>query len=353
MPAPDSVPATARNTPAPPRSRIIAALTPRERALFLDHALAGSGLGPQIGFADEGALSSEEGWVRQLELWRPEILITGWSTPPLPESWLARADCPLRYVCHVVGSVRQLVPRSFIERGGVVTNWGERISGQVAEHGLLLALAALRNQAAWAPFIARPAATRQITELRTHTLFGLRVGLHGFGSVARALLPLLRPFGVTVSACSAGVPDEIFARHGVRPAPSLVGLFAESDVLFECESLTPSTRGSVSAAVLAALPDDAVFVNIGRGGLVDDEALVREGRDGRLRLALDVVSVEPLTPASPFCAVPGIVLSPHIGGPTFDRYADCGAHALANVSRVLAGGRPAGTISLAIYDRAT
>jgi phosphoglycerate dehydrogenase-like enzyme len=340
------------NPPALPPPRIIAALTPRERALFLDRALAGAGPGPRIDFVDEGGLTPEC-WARQLELWRPEILLTGWSTPPLPEAWLMRADCPLRYVCHVVGSVRQLVPRTFIERGGLVTNWGERISDQVAEHGLLLALAALRNQGAWAPFIARPVAGRQITDLRTRTLFGLRVGLHGFGGVARALLPLLRPFGVSFAAYSAGVPEEIFVRHGVRPVSSLHGLFAECDVLFECESLTPATRGSVTADVLAALPDEAVFVNIGRGGLVDDEALVREGRAGRLRLALDVVSVEPLTPESPFCTVPGIVLSPHIGGPTFDRYADCGAHALANVSRLLAGLKPEGVIDLAIYDRAT
>lgn len=346
----EELPATA--VPQPPPGRIIAALPARERALFMDQALTHCGFGSQIQFAGEQELAPDR-WTRQLEIWRPEILITGWSTPALPESWLVRADCPLRYVCHVTGSVRQLVPRVFIERGGLVTNWGERISGQVAEHGLLLALAALRNQMAWAPFMARPAAGRHITELRTRTLFDLRVGLHGFGSVARALLPLLRPFGVSFAAYSAGVPEAVFAQHGVRSVSSLRGLFAESDVLFECESLTPATQGSVSADVLAALPDDAVFVNIGRGGLVDDEALVREGRAGRLRLALDVVSVEPLTPASPYFAVPGIVLSPHIGGPTFDRYADCGAHALANVSRLLSGLKPEGVIDLAIYDRAT
>jgi phosphoglycerate dehydrogenase-like enzyme len=344
----------AKFPPAPRQSpaRIVAALTGRERTLFLGQALPHCAFGAHIEFAGEHDLTPDR-WAGRLEAWAPEILLTGWNTPPLPESWLLRADCPLRYVCHVAGSVRSLVPRAFIERGGLVTNWGERISGQVAEHGLLLALAALRNQPAWAPFIGRPVAGRHITELRTRTLFDLRVGFHGFGSVARALLPLLRPFGVSFAAYSAGVPEAIFARHGVRPTSTLRGLFAESDVLFECESLTPATQGSVSADVLAALPDGAVFVNIGRGGLVDDEALVREGRTGRLRLALDVVSVEPLTPASPFCSVPGIVLSPHIGGPTFDRYADCGAHALANVARLLSGLKPEGVIDLAIYDRAT
>ncbi|AOS44789.1 D-3-phosphoglycerate dehydrogenase [Lacunisphaera limnophila] len=332
--------------------RILAALTGRERALFLEPVLPSQPPAASLEFTDESDLTPGR-WARLLESRRPAILITGWTTPPLPAAWLAQPDCPLRYVCHVTGSVRNLVPRSFIERGGLVTNWGERISAQVAEHGLLLALAALRNQGAWTAFLARPATTRRLTELRTRTLFGLRVGLHGFGSVARALLPLLRPFGVTLAAYSAGVPEAIFAAHGVRPAASLSALFTDSDVLFECESLTPLTEGTVTASVLAALRDDAVFVNIGRGAVVDDEALVREGRAGRIRLALDVVTAEPVTPTSPFFSVPGLVLSPHIGGPTADRYADCGGHALANIARVLAGTPPEGLITLASYDRAT
>lgn len=338
-------------SPAPP-PRIVAVLTGRERKLFLERALGQAGFRDSIVYADEPDLAGDR-WLQQLEAWRPEILLTAWSTPRLPESWLLSPGCPLRYVCHIVGTVRHLVPRAFIERGGLVTNWGGRISGQVAEHGLLLALAALRNQAAWGPFIARPPAGRQITDLQTRTLFGLRVGLHGFGSVARALLPLLQPFNVSLAAYSGGVPADVFAQAGVRSVPTLAALFAESDVLFECESLTPLTQGTVTAAVLAALPTGAVFVNIGRGGVVDDSALVREGSSGRLRLALDVVSVEPLTPASPFWAVPGIVLSPHIGGPTFDRYPECGEHALANVARVLAGLPPLDAITLAMYDRAT
>jgi phosphoglycerate dehydrogenase-like enzyme len=333
-------------------SRIVAAITARERTMFLESSLVRSSLTPEIVFAEDGALHPDR-WAAQLAAWQPEVLITAWSTPPIPEAWLSQPGCPLRYVSHIVGSVRQLVPRQYIERGGLVTNWGEHISGQVAEHGLLLALAALRNQPAWGPFITRPISERHITDLGTRSLFGLRVGLHGFGSVARALLPLLRPFGVTFTAYSAGVPDVILLTHGVKPAGSLNRLFAESDVLFECESLTPSTRYSVTANVLAKLPDNAIFVNIGRGALVDDDALVEEGMSGRIRLALDVVTVEPLNPDSPFMRIPGIVISPHIGGPTFDRYASCGNHALANVTRYLTDGKPPGAISLASYDRAT
>ncbi|MFZ5496739.1 MAG: hydroxyacid dehydrogenase [Verrucomicrobiota bacterium] len=347
-----TVPSPAASAARLPVTRIVAALTARERELFLQGALARHAFAPRIRFADDRDLSPAV-WPARLEEWQPEVLISAWHTPPLPGAWLARPDCPLRYLCHVTGSVRQIVPRTFIERGGCVTNWGESISGQVAEHGLLLMLAALRSQAGWADFIARPVNGRQITDLRTRTLFGLRVALHGFGSVARALVPLLKPFGVSLTAWSAGVPAEHYAQHGVRAAASLPVLFAGADVLVECESLTPATAGTVTGELLALLPDDAVFVNIGRGAVVDEAALLREAESGRLRIALDVSAAEPLTPDSPVVRSGRVILSPHIGGPTADRYADCGARALDNLGRFL-DGRPLGSaLSLAAYDRAT
>lgn len=336
---------------AMPPPRIVIALTRRERALFLDSTWERTPLKVPVLLLEDCDLEPA-GWVERLKKWRPTVLVTGWTTPPISEAWVESNDCPLRYICHVTGSVRQLVPRSFIERGGVVTNWGEAVSDQVAEHGLLLALAALRNMPAWRPFIERPLKNRRIEEIRTHSLFNARVGLHGFGSIARALIRLLKPFDVTLSAYSAGVPADLVKECGVVPCSDLRKLFSESDVLFECESLTPATSGAVTADLLAALPDDAVFVNIGRGAVVDDDALRREGASGRLRLALDVVLDEPLTLQSPHVALPGTVLSPHIGGPTTDRYRHCGEQALARLASFIAG-TPPQSITLEMYDRAT
>lgn len=351
MSASPTVPAVT-SFPLSATPRIVAALTAREWRLFIADASE-----PPVDTSGWRILRDDEldpaGWAARLEELRPEILVTGWRTSPLPEAWLSRADCPLRYVCHVTGSVRRLVPRAFIERGGLVTNWGDSVSNQVAEHALLLVLAALRNAAGWRPFIARDPSVRRIEELGTKTLFGRQVGLHGFGSVARALLPLLAPFGVTVRAFSAGVSTDMMRAAGVEPCDSLASLFAQSEVLVECEALTPATERSVSAALLAALPDGAIFVNIGRGGLVDDEALLREAASGRLRIALDVANGEPLTPASPYVQSGGIVLSPHIGGPTLDRYRNCGELALANLRSVLHGRTPPSLVDLATYDRAT
>jgi len=343
---PQPFPASAQS----PGPRIVAALTARERQLFFGDSAAG-GLADWHWLGDDDLAAPD--WSAQVARLQPDVLVTGWSTPALSDDWIRRNDCRLRLVCHVTGSVRRLVPRVFIERGGIVTNWGGTVSSQVAEHGLLLALAALRHAARWRPFIARTASVRQIEELGTKTLFHRRVGLHGFGSVARALLPLLHPFGVEVSAYSAGVPPELMRTAGVRPAASLEELFSGSEVLFECEALTAATEQSVSAGVLARLPDDAAFVNIGRGRIVDESALLGEAARGRLRVALDVVAREPLTFGSPFVNLPDVILSPHIAGPTADRYRQCGSFALANLAAFLRGEPPPAQISLASYDRAT
>jgi phosphoglycerate dehydrogenase-like enzyme len=327
--------------------RVVVALTARERALFFDGDLAPTGV-----WLDESDFVPAR-WETCLERLQPQVVVSGWTTPPLPESWLLSPGCPLRYVCHIAGSVRALVPRSFIARGGIVTNWGESVSPQVAEHALLLALAALRHAGRWPAFIARDSTTRRIEEIGTRTLFGCRVGIHGFGAVARALLPLLSPFSVSVSAFSAGVPPELMRQAGVRPCASLRELFAGSEVLFECEALTPATEKSISSELLGALPNDAVLVNVGRGLLVDEEALLREVRSGRLRVALDVVADEPLAGDSPLVTSGGVILSPHIAGPTLDRYQECGRLALANLETFLRGSIPAGAITLAAYDRAT
>jgi phosphoglycerate dehydrogenase-like enzyme len=339
-PAPLSAPALT------PRPRVVVALNARERRLFLDDAAPAGAVWP-----DDAELS-DAGWEDFLRRTGPTVLLTGWNTPPLPVKWLAARDCPLRYVCHVTGSVRRAVPRSFIANRGLVTNWGDFAGQFAAEHALLLALAALRNLNGWRPFIAQPPESRDSVSLGTRSLFGRRVGLHGFGSIARALVVLLRPFRVTLQGYSAGVPDAVMRRAGVEPCASLTDLFRESEILFECEALTPATTGTVTGAVLAALPAGAVFVNVGRGLVVDEAALVREAASGRIRVAADVLANN-MSDATELLRVPDAILSPHIAGPSHDQYRRCGELALQNLERFLHGETPVSRVTLEIYDRST
>ncbi|MDF3056961.1 MAG: hydroxyacid dehydrogenase [Rariglobus sp.] len=294
-------------------------------------------------------------WLALLEEFQPTVIVSCWSTPAIPPAF-AEAGSALRYVCHLAGSARSLVSRAFLERGGLLTNWGALAGDTVAEHALLLALAALRRQPAWQQIITGPRAIpwrNSTVRLQTRTLIGRRVGVHGFGHVARSLIRLLQPFNVRICAFSSGVPSALMENAGVTPCQSLAELAARSEVFFECEALTPHNIASINTPVLAALPDDAVFVNVGRGLLVDEPALLREAQSGRIQVALDVVAKEPLGPESPAVVTPNALLSPHIGGPTYDRLPACGRLALDNLDRYLRGEPLEALITPELYDRST
>lgn len=327
-----------------PRPRLALAINSDERGAFLD------GLMPRLERVAEvldGELSLD-----RIHRQAPEILLTGWSTPWL-EPVLRGKDSRVRYICHLTGSVRNAVPRAFLEEGGRVTNWGSLANAAVAEHALLLALAAMRNLPQWPAAIGGKRQTPPTRALRTQTLGGRRVGIHGFGGVAQALVRLLQPFTDSIACHSIGVADDFIRARGAEPVASLAELFGRSEVLFECEALTVATRRSVTAQELARLADDAVFVNVARGDLVDEEALIREAMAGRIRVAVDVVTSEPLTQTSAMAQLRNVVLSPHIAGPTLDQYPRIGALAVANVERYVAGTPLQFEITPAIFDRST
>lgn len=318
--------------------------------------------GPRPGFADNlplqiAVVEPPDGdareWEQQLRRLAPEVLVSGWGTPPLPGAWLDDPACPLRYVCHSAGSVRALVPRRFLERGGRVSNWGTIVARAVAEQALLLALAALRDLPAWAPQLRRPPEARDKSLVATHSLTGRRVGIHGFGAIARELVTLLRPFEVKVAVHAPGVPLALLRNAGVESVASLVELCGRSDVFFECEALTPATEGSLSAEAIGAFPADAVFVNVGRGRVVDEAALLAAARERRLRIALDVVADEPIALDSPWLQLAGVLMSPHIGGPTRDEDARVADRVKKNVFNYLVGEVLEGEVTLEIYDRST
>jgi len=292
-------------------------------------------------------------WEELLRQWRPEAVVSGWTTPRIPDAFLREAYP--RYVCHLGGSVRQVVSREFVASGRPVSNWGTLASGQVAEHALLLVLASLRNMGRWDwAFREKGGDWRRFWKgVRTQTLEERRVGIHGFGMVARRLVELLRPFRVEVQAYSAGVPEAMMRKEGVRPAPDLDALFSSSDIVVECEALTEASRGSVTEARLRMLPRGGVFVNVGRGAVVDEAALAAVAAEGSLRVACDVFCVEPPPPSSPLWNIPQALLSPHLAGPTHDRYPLCGVFALENLERFFAGESPEALVDLAAYDRST
>ena len=286
-------------------------------------------------------------WHSLVNRYRPEIIVSGWHTPPIP------VEAPnLRYICHVTGSVRRHVPRALIERGVVVGNWGDVVAEVVAEGVLTMILSSLRRIQHFGDLMHRQKGW-QWSPGGTLSLFDRRVGIHGFGTVVRRLLPMLHVFRCPVQVFTVGVPEAWYAEHGVQRAESLEQLFGWADVVVEAEALTETSRGRIDEALLRRLRPGSVFVNIARGGLVDEAALARVAANGGFRVALDVFEHEPLPSTSPLRGLADAVLTPHLAGPTDDRNHLCGEFALVNLANYLSGKPIESRITLEIYDRST
>ncbi|CAN5530367.1 hydroxyacid dehydrogenase [soil metagenome] len=282
-----------------------------------------------------------------------EVLVSCWATPPLPEDLPVGGDGQLRYVCHLAGSVRSLVPRALLERGLRVTNWAGSVSRTVSECALLLILSALRRSSYWALAMHREGKWKDKYTVVTESLFGRQVGLHGFGAIARELVQLLKPFNVSISTYSPNVDDATLACFGVTRCASLEALFSSSDIIVELAASTPQTYRSVNEEILRLIRPGGVFVNVGRGAIVDEAALARVAAEGKIQVALDVFEVEPLPAESPLRGMENVTLLPHLGGPTKDRRRDCGELGYLNLRRYLEGKPMEGEITLEIYDLST
>ncbi|MBC2595448.1 hydroxyacid dehydrogenase [Ruficoccus amylovorans] len=294
----------------------------------------------------------ERGWESVFSSIKPKILVTGWRTPPLPDDGIFARESGLEYLCHLPGSVRKLIPEVWIANGLVVSNWGNSISHVVAECGLMLITSGLRRAGYWNNAMHHSDAWKG-PDLDTCSLFGRRVGIHGLGAIARSLVRLLEPFGLEISVYSPSVPQEVLDEYRVKRCDSLEELFSKNNVIVELAPLTPKNTGIVTEELLRMIPDDGLFVNIGRGAVVDEDALARVCAEGRLHAALDVYTIEPLPADSPLRQLDNVTLLPHLGGPTVDQRQTAGAYGLDNIERYLRGEEPESVVTLSTYARAT
>ena len=335
----------------PRPAKFLALLTPAEVREFLPEPILGQVRALAADFQlidptphDTAAL------MRALAAANPEVLLACWKTPSLP----AELPPQLRYVCYVAGSVKRLVTRAHLQRGLLVTNWGGSISRTVAECALFHILACLRNASHWAIAMHQPGVAAWKNGLSdARSLFGRSVGLHGFGPVARELVTLLKPWGCPITVFAPDATAELARAHGVERAASLETLFTENEIIVELAPLIPATTGIVTEKLLRLIRPGGVFVNVGRGAVVDEAALVVVARERKIAVGLDVYTDEPLPADSGLRALPYVSLTPHIAGPTIDRYPDAGAFALKNL-RAYSEDRPLeAVITPEVYDFST
>ena len=193
-------------------------------------------------------------------------------------------------------------------RGLVVTNTPDVLTDEVADLAIGLLLATVRQL---------PQVDRYLREGRwlkgnyplTTSLRGRKVGIVGLGRIGKAVAHRLEAFGVPVSYHGRSRQDDVAYRY----YPSLVEMAADVDVLISVAPGGASTHHIIDAGVLEALGPNGILVNVGRGTVVDEKALIKALQDGTILSAgLDVFEDEPRVPAE-LIAIEHAVLLPHVG----------------------------------------
>jgi phosphoglycerate dehydrogenase-like enzyme len=251
-----------------------------------------------------------------------EVLLRGWLPGDVFGRLLARAP-RLRWVHSATAGVEHVLTPEAARRGLAITNARGVFSRPIAEYVLAMVLAVSRRL----PGILELQRERTWQPLEGVEMRDLTIGIVGFGSIGRAVAALAAPFGARVVATRrrpGASRGPVWAGDGDVPVAdesqvellggpdALPRLLEESDFVVLALPLTPETEGVFGAAAFEAMRRGAWLINVARGRLVDERALERALREGRIGGAvLDTFRDEPLPPGSPLWAVPDLIVTPH------------------------------------------
>ena len=252
-----------------------------------------------------------------------EVLLRGWLVAEAFDRLLSRAP-HLTWVHSATSGVERALTPAALARDVLVTNARGVFSRPIAEHVLLMILAISRHL----PELLELQRERTWQPLEGRELRELTIGIVGYGSLGRSVASLASAFGARVialrrratsaEAARAGAPDDGDEFPYEATVDRVLGpdglheLLSESDIVVLAAPLTAETEGMIDEAAVAAMKKESWLINVARGRLVDDTALLRALRDHRIGgAALDTFRDEPLPPSSPYWDLPNVILTPH------------------------------------------
>jgi len=260
---------------------------------------------------DSAGFTSED-WAKRMG--HCEALISSWGSPVIDESLLEHFP-NLKIIGHAAGSLRPCITEAVFARGIVVCGANALMARSVAEACLAMLLMACRGVLHSAKFGRRSAAMdwkRQRLGIRS--IEDLRIGIWGFGDVAKRLVEILVPLNPkSISICDPHFETQREAFSGVE-SKSWDELCRASDVFICLASMTEQNYRRFGEAELAMLPEGSTLINAARAGLVDTSALLAHLERKRIFAILDVFDEEPLSEDHPLNQMENVILTPHNAG---------------------------------------
>ncbi|MDB5080843.1 MAG: hypothetical protein JWP00_2767 [Chloroflexi bacterium] len=255
-----------------------------------------------------------EQWAVWLESMKQADIMFDFETETLPR-WRSENLLPrLQWIQATSAGVGQAIARSGLTETDVIVTTASGVHAQpLAEFVMLGLLMWSKNY----PMIASQQQEKVWRKYATDELAGKTLTIIGPGRIGRRVAELAKAFGMRVLAGPSRLEgktpadynaDELFSVE----KPALLETLARTDALVLAMPHTSETEGMIGAAEFAALKPGAYFVNIARGKVIDEPALIQALRSGHLSgAALDVFDTEPLPPESPFWEMPNVVVTPH------------------------------------------
>ena len=267
---------------------------------------------PRIAVVDGNTLTAGvEGGERLLE--SADVVLLGY---PVPAGIAGHAP-RLAWVHHTQAGVSNLHGTDLWESGVILTSSRGAVGATgIAEY--ILAGAYYFGRGLHEATRQKAAGQFDRSTYRLQSLTGATIGVVGLGGIGREVARLARAVGMKVLATRRSVATREHDTDGadvLLPAGELTELAAASDYVAVCAPLTPETRGMIGAGVFAAMRPDSVLINVARGELVDEDALVAALGEGRIRGALlDVYAgeLDGRPPPPGLVELPQVVLTPHI-----------------------------------------
>ncbi len=298
-----------------------------ERRLLRGRRIGGGAVGPPPA-GTESRLNEALAWAQAMVCDQSAV-----------REWLPERAPGLEWIQVTNAGVDYLVRRGLHRLPFTITNARGIHGRNMAEYVLLVCLAFTKGLV---PGYLAAQRAKQWSASQPDELAGKTLSIVCYGEIGRGVAGIARAFDMRVLAPrrrAAGHPEP--GADVVYPISRLHQMLAECDFVLVATPWTPETHQLIGAAELAAMKPSAVLINIGRGAVVDEAALIAALEAGRLRGAgLDVFAEEPLPPASPLWEMPNVLITPHIAGNT-PRYYDLVLDVFCDSLRsVLAGGKP-------------
>jgi len=261
------------------------------------------------------------------------------NTARVPEAAVARTDCRLRVVArHGVGYDTVDVP-AMTRAGVLVTNTPSSMPRPVATTALTFLLA-LAGKLFLKDRLTRSGRWHERMDNMGLGLTGRTLGVVGAGRIGRELLSMARTFDLKLLATDPQVDAIELAYLGARKV-ALPELLQQSDFVVVCCLLSPATHHLIDAAALRQMRPEAYLINVARGPVVDEPALIGALQSGRIAgAALDVFEQEPIDRGNPLLAMDNVIVTPHSLCWTDECFHNMASTGLASIVDALAGRRP-------------